>query len=261
MICTRLENAMTGIDCVTADRHSDFVTKVHDKFIGAFPKFLDHSKVIERHWRDLYDLFPQYQFALLDDTLGTALALGNCFPLSWRQPLVDLPDEGIEWALSTAVAQFGAGETPNFLCAFQIVVDPMERGKRLSYVAVETMIDIARRNGLTSLIAPVRPNRKINYPQMPIDEYASLRRADGLPLDDWLRVHLRLGGKIVRSCHRSLTISGSLHDWYKWTGIFYSQSGQQLVPGGLASVAFDIDNDRGVYNEPNIWVEHQTPPQ
>ena len=252
---------MTETSRITADKYPDFVATVHSRFVGAFPEFLNHSKVIKRYWRNLYDLFPQYQFALLDDKEGTVLAFGNCFPLTWRQPLTNLPDEGIEWALSTAVAHADADETPNLLCAFQIVVDPLVRGKRLSYVAVEAMIDIARANGLTSLIAPVRPNRKINYPLIPIDEYVSLRRADGLPLDDWQRVHLRLGGKIVRICHRSLTITGSLDDWHKWTGISFSQSGQQLVPGALVPVEFDIDSDHGVYVEPNIWVEHQTLPR
>jgi hypothetical protein len=259
--CSCSENAMTETNRITADKYPNFVATVHGKFVGAFPEFLNHSEVIGRHWRDLYDLFPQYQFALLDEWKGTAMALGNCFPLAWRQPLTDLPDEGIEWALSTAVAQAGSGETPNLLCAFQIVIDPMMRGRRLSHIAVETMIDIARANGMTSLIAPVRPNRKINYPLMPIDEYTSARRADGLPLDDWLRVHLRLGGKIVGICHHSLTITGSLSDWHKWTGISYSQSGQQMVPGALVPVEFDIENDRGVYIEPNIWVDHQTLPR
>jgi hypothetical protein len=40
--------------------------------------------------------------------------------------------------------------------------------------------ELAKRHGLTSLIAPARPSWKERYPLVPIDRYAGWRRSDGL---------------------------------------------------------------------------------
>lgn len=256
----RRERTLNEMICVHADERADFVAAIHSRFVGAFPQYLNHCRVISEHWRALYDLFPDYQFALMDKWQETPVVLGNCFPLQWNAPLDELPEEGIEWALSTAVAQAETGSTTNLLCAFQIVVSETVRGRGLSTIAVRTMIDVARQHGLASLIAPVRPNRKSNYPQMPMEQYLQLRRADGQVVDDWLRVHLHLGGRIVRICHRSMTVEGSLEDWQKWTGIRFSQSGEHLLPGGIVPVECQIERDHCIYVEPNVWVEHRVQP-
>jgi hypothetical protein len=45
------------------------------------------------------------------------------------------------------------------------------------------MAELARRQGLEALIAPVRPSWKERYPLVPIERYAGWRRADGLLFD------------------------------------------------------------------------------
>ncbi len=59
------------------------------------------------------------------------------------------------------------------------------------------MREIAQRNGLRHLIAPVRPSWKERYPLTLIEHYVRWRRADGQLLDPWLRTHERLGARVA----------------------------------------------------------------
>ena len=87
-----------------------------------------------------------------------------------------------------------------------------------------------------------------------LERYASWRRRDGLPYDPWLRAHERLGGELLTTATRSMTISGTRAEWEEWTGLVFPEDGNYVVPGALVPVHFK--NDRGVYVEPNIWVRH-----
>jgi hypothetical protein len=43
---------------------------------------------------------------------------------------------------------------------------------------------------------------------MPMTEYGFLTRDDGLPVDPWLRVHVRAGGKIEPVATASMVVAG-----------------------------------------------------
>ncbi len=248
---------MPSLIRIMSDKDPDFYKRVYHLMDGAFPEFAFHGAVINKYWRNLYDRFSEYQFGLFDNESNEYLALGNCFPLSWDRPLDKLPDGGIEWALVTSVEQHERGIRPNVLCAFQIITAPKMRGSGLSYRAVETMVAVAREYGLGPLIAPVRPNRKNENPRMPMDEYLAWKRIDGLPYDDWLRVHARLGGGFVRICPRSFVVEDTIAKWREWTGREFPESGEIIVPGALVPVTIDLDADRGMYIEPNVWTVHE----
>jgi hypothetical protein len=87
-------------------------------------------------------------------------------------------------------------------------------------------------------------------------EYVDLLRADGLPVDAWLRTHIRVGGKIVKIAPYSMTIVGTLADWSRWTGTAFERSGQAEVAGALVPVLVSIAQNYGVYVEPNVWIRH-----
>lgn len=118
------------------------------------------------------------------------------------------------------------------------------------------MRDIAQRNGLHRLIAPVRPSWKHRYPLTPIENYVRWRRADGQLLDPWMRTHERLGARVATPLPRSLRITGTVPDWESWTDLAYPESGDYVFPGGLATVHIDRKADRGTYQEPNVWLIH-----
>ena len=75
------------------------------------------------------------------------------------------------------------------------------------------MADLARSANLGWLIAPVRPNWKDRYPLVPIERYATWTRADGEPFDPWIRVHIRMGGKIAAPIPESARITGTVAEW------------------------------------------------
>jgi GNAT superfamily N-acetyltransferase len=83
------------------------------------------------------------------------------------------------------------------------VVDPRLQGRGLSRVVIRAMGTLARRHGLRDLIAPVCPTLKHRYPLTPMADYVRWRRPDRAPFDPWLRVHWRLGARIVQVAPRS----------------------------------------------------------
>jgi hypothetical protein len=119
------------------------------------------------------------------------------------------------------------------------------------------MGDIARQQGFTDLIAPVRPNHKSRYPLTPIDRYIQWSNGDEAPFDPWLRVHWRLGARLIKPCHRSMFVQGSVADMESWTEMRFPDSGDYVVPGALTPVTIDREADVGTYVEPNVWMHHR----
>jgi hypothetical protein len=97
-------------------------------------------------------------------------------------------------------------------------------------------------------------------PLTPIQRYAAWTRPDGLPFDPWLRVHVRLGGRILRAEPESLRISGTVSEWEGWVGMAFPETGRYVFPEGLALLHVDRERDLGLYHEPNVWVAHDAQP-
>lgn len=220
------------------------------------PEYNKHGDVLNRYWERLTEERPEFQFHLVGDG-DEILARARSLPVRWDGSVGDLP-AGIDGAIARG---FDEGDA-NVLCALVIMVPRTLKGGGLSAAAVPGMADIARRHGLGALIAPVRPSWKERYPLVPIERYAEWRRPDGLLLDPWMRVHERLGARILKPEPRSLRITGTVAEWEEWTGLGFPESGEYWFPRGLATVKIDRDADRGSYWEPNVWMEHglQSPP-
>lgn len=176
-------------------------------------------------------------------------------PVTWDGTVDGLTD-GVDDVLTAAIGNRESQPTPTTLCALQAALLPGNLGQGLSTVIIQGMRDVAVRRGFTNLIAPVRPNQKPLYPLTPMERYAYWRRADGLPQDAWMRVHARLGAKIMRIAERSMTISGTFAEWERWTGLTFPESGLYVVAGALVPVTIDREADRGLYVEPNVWMCH-----
>ena len=117
--------------------------------------------------------------------------------------------------------------------------------------------DNAARRGFAELVAPVRPNGKTDVHE-PMSTYAFRVREDGLPVDPWLRVHVRAGGRIEKVASRSMVVPGTLDEWREWTGLPFDRTGPVVVPRALAPVHCDAEHGVAVYVEPNVWVVHRT---
>jgi hypothetical protein len=218
----------------------------------AWPLYMLQDPVSSPIWSLLYERFGGFQFFLVDDATGEVVAEGNSIPV--RVDLDDLPDRGWEDVIERGVA---AAEPPNVVSALQVLVDRRRHGSGLSRGMVEEMSRIARAHGFDDLVAPVRPSLKHLYPLVPIERYAAWAREDGLPFDPWLRVHARLGATIERVCPRSMEIPGTVAEWEEWTGMRFPESGEYVVPGALVPVRVDVEVDRCLYVEPNVWMRHR----
>lgn len=224
---------------------------------ASWPEFMLHDPVADRHWDDLFERFGDFQFSLLAPDEDVVVGMGNSVPLCWTGALADLPEGGWDWAFDKAVEDHAAGRRPTILCALQIALLPASQGQGISRLMVQAMRAIGASHGFDQLIAPVRPSHKSRYPLVPIDRYVEWTASEGLPFDPWLRVHARLGARIVKVCHQAMTIAGTIAEWEQWTGLRFPDSGPYVVPGALNPVTFDVDADCGVYVEPNVWMAHE----
>ena len=237
--------------------HPNYRDLVRGMTKAVWPEFMRHDAVANEHWHQLLDSFPEFQLALYDNAQNRTAGMANGFPLCWDSPLDDLPEGGWDWAFAESIHQHKQGISPNMHCAIQIVIHPDYRGQGLSAPMIEAVRAVTQSRGLRSLIIPLRPSEKSNYPLATLDDYIRWKSDNGLPLDAWLRAHVRLGAKIIKVCHQSKTIRGTRAEWQAWTGLTFRQSGEYYVPGALNPIEIDIEKDEGRYIEPNIWIAHE----
>jgi hypothetical protein len=168
----------------------------------------------------------------------------------------ELPDGGWDQVIRWAHDDRMIGCAPNALSALEISMLPEARGSGNSLALLGAMKACAKIKGFGEVFAPVRPNQKHLQPRTPMRDYVNTVRADGFPIDAWLRTHLRAGGKFVKIAPYSMTIVGRLAEWSLWTGMPFDRSGELLVAGALSPVMVSLEQDCAVYIEPNVWVQH-----
>ena len=238
----------------TAAERPDLLEPSWERTRDVFPEYNNHGDVLNVYWPRLTEELPGFQFTLVGDDDGEILARVRSIPVRWDGTVDDLP-AGIDGAIARGFDEGGA----NVLCALVIMVPRDVQGRGVSSLALQAMADLARRHGLGSLIAPVRPSWKERYPLVPIERYAGWRRPDGLHVDPWLRVHQRLGATVLKPEPHSLRISGTVEEWETWTAMSFPEDGDYWFPGGLATVGIDRAADTGRYWEPNVWMHHPLP--
>jgi len=190
------------------------------------------------------------QILFADRRSGRLIARGRTIPFRWDGTLESLP-AGIDALGLQAVDE---PDAPTALSALAAEVAADYQGGGLSGLVVAAMASVARCHRLAPLVAPVRPSWKDRYPLITIERYAGWRREDGLPFDPWVRVHARLGARILRAEPRSLEITAPVSDWQAWTEMTFPDDGEYVFPGGLAPLT--VRGQTGAYWEPNIWMQH-----
>ena len=234
----------------TAAERPELLEPAWEATQDTLPEYNNHGDVLNEYWPRLTEERPEFQFHLVGDGDET-LARARSIPLRWDGTLEDRP-AGIDGAIARGFGQAGA----NVLCALLIMVPRHVQGQGVSAAAVRAMGVVARRHGMQTLIAPVRPSWKERYPLAPIERYACWRRPDGLLFDPWMRVHERIGATVLKPEPLSLKITGTIAEWQDWTAMTFPDSGDYWFPGGLTTVHIDRDHDRGSYWEPNVWMRH-----
>ena len=222
---------------------------------SVWPEYNLHGDVLNLWWGHLDEELADFQFVLYDEAQDEVVAEGHTGPLWWSGSDEALPD-GIDAAIELIFSRSRAGKPVNTLCALAAESPREGRSRGLAVQLLEAMRVIAERNGLTHLVAPVRPSLKERYPLTAIDRYVRWRREDGQLLDPWMRVHERLGARVATPLPRSLRITGTVGEWETWTEMAFPESGDYVFPEGLAPVHIDKEQDCGTYWEPNVWMVH-----
>jgi GNAT superfamily N-acetyltransferase len=206
------------METVTVAERPDLADRAWERTRDVLPEYNMHGDVLNSYWGRLTEEQPEFQFHLVGDG-DEILARARSIPVRWDGRIEDLPP-GIDGAIARGFDEGGA----NVLCALVIMVPRDLQRRGLSALAVRAMLELARRHGLTALIAPVRPSWKEHYPLVPIERYAAWRRADGLFFDPWMRVHERLGAIVLKPEPQSLRITGTVAEWDEWTGMAFPES-------------------------------------
>jgi hypothetical protein len=219
----------------------------------SWPEFMKHDPIGNAYYASV-DQFAEYVLLCLDPS-GRIVA--KAYSVPFQLPEEPLPDAGWDFAIRSGLLTRLWGEEPNACSAAEICIEPALQGRGLSGGIVRALRDNAARLGHAELLAPVRPNGKTDIHE-PMADYAFRTRDDGLPVDPWLRVHVRAGGRIDRVAARSMVIPGTVEVWREWTGLPSDRTGPVDVPGALAPVMSDAEHGTAVYVEPNVWVRHAT---
>ncbi len=200
-------------------------------FADLWPEYNRHGNDTPTYFGQLAVRWAECQFLFVDAREDVPVARGRTIPFRWDGTLDDLP-AGIDAAGLRAVS---GTEAPTSLSALAAeVVRPLQ-GSGLSRLVISTMGEVARRAGLSVLVASVRPSWKDRYPLIPIDRYARWEREDGLPFDAWLRVHSRLGGTLLRCEPYSLRIEAHVGECGVLDGHGVSGGWQVHLHGGASS--------------------------
>ena len=223
---------------------------------SVWPEFMTHSAAAELYFAPwMFDRYLDYAFAGAAD--GKVVARAFSVPFAFNTDgRTELPDGGWDQVIRWAHDDRMIGRAPNALSALEISMLPEARGSGNSLALLGAMKACAKIEGFGAVFAPVRPNQKHLQPRTPMRDYVNTVRADGLPIDAWLRTHLRAGGKFVKIAPYSMTIVGGLADWSLWTGMPFDRSGELVVAGALSPVMVSLEQDCAVYIEPNVWVQH-----
>lgn len=220
----------------------------------AWPRFLHEGDATGGLWGHLSRDFRGFQFGLWDDA-GHLVAVGNSIPLICDGTRGDLPRDVPE-ILERGVAAQRDGRRPTALSALAAIVDPQYRARGLSRRVIETMGDLARQHGLTTLVAPVRPTLKSLYPLTPMDRYITWKRANGAAFDPWIHVHQSMGAEILEVAPSAMVITDTVSRWEEWTGLRFPDSASYVVTGAFQPVTIDLRRNVGRYEEANVWMRH-----
>lgn len=246
--------SMPVVEIITIAARPDLAPMISE-FPQVWPSFMYHDATGSLYYDVAATEYPEFVMLAVDD--GQPVARLFSVPFTWDgDPTKALPEDGWDWAIRTAHQTRSDGSVPNLVSALEITIRPDRRGRGLAAALLEAMRRNVSRLGFADLVAPVRPNAK-DDPTEPMTSYAFRTRADGLPVDPWLRVHVRAGGRIRNIAPTSMTIPGTLAQWREWTGLAFDVSGPIHVPGALVPVMCASEHDYGVYVEPNVWVHHR----
>jgi GNAT superfamily N-acetyltransferase len=220
---------------------------------GLWPRFLAENPVAKRYSHLLDEVFLDYQLAaVLVDKPEQVVGIGHSAPIRCT---VALPERGWDWAMEEATNTHMTASIPNALCGLSVSVIPEFQGNGVGASILLAMTRSASARGFTEVVVPARPTGFRRQTGLTFEAYVKTKRPDGLPVDPWLRTHIRCGGRIDSVCNRSMTVIASQAQWETWAQESLSGKQECWPRGALASVR-RTGEDLWEYIEPNVWVRY-----
>jgi GNAT superfamily N-acetyltransferase len=210
------------------------------------------SAVGYAYWENLFTHFPEYQL-IYEDKNGEIIGFANTIPLYYDNEFSCLPDTGWDWLIAKGHTDYESGRQPNLLGGLQIGVNPKHRSRGYSKILLAKAKALQQSKQLSRFILPIRPTMKYLHPEVNMEEYMFWKEG-GKIYDPWIRTHLKSGAQIIKVCPEAMRVEGKIEDWEKWSGIHFKKSGKYPIEGGLSLVDIDMERDKGLYLEPNIWI-------
>jgi amino acid adenylation domain-containing protein len=226
--------------------------------VGAWPAFFEGDCFLRQYWPRLPEDFPELQCVLVDPA-DRVLAAGNAAPIWWDGTVAGLP-AGWDAALEQAFLGRERGIAPNTCLILTGVAAEEARGAGLAEAILRSLKTLAWGLGYERVIVPVRPTGKAARPELSFPEWCDARRDDGQPLDPWLRVHERIGGRRLKLDLASQHIRASIADWERWGQCTLARSGAYHIPGAMQPVRVDTASGHAEYFDPAVWMEHPRQP-
>lgn len=260
----KLENktiSFEGYKFVQTSQNKDLERKIENLAKESWPKYsleasLGFERKTKKKWSSIYDLFPDFQFAVFDEEFETYIGSINSVPVFWKGNSKKLPNEGWEWALVNAISNYKL-RIPNILIALGICVCKEHKGRKFGSLFLNFLKFYAKSNNFKTIFAPVRPTLKSLYPTFTLKQYIKLLNSEGQLFDPWLRTHISVGGRIIKICNKSMQFKSSISNWQNWTNLVFPASNKYYVPGMLDFLKIDLRKSEGLYEEPNVWIEHK----
>ncbi|GAA3506399.1 hypothetical protein GCM10019016_135140 [Streptomyces prasinosporus] len=228
--------------------------QMRELFSEGFPAFITADRLVKEYIGRVREWFADLDLVLVDEN-GVPVASGWGVPIRWDGRPETLPT-GYTDALVRAVEGRERHVAADTLVICGAIVTPSLKGRGLAGETLKALRRAAGDAGLARVVAPVRPTTKARYPLTPIETFMRWTREDGTALDPWIRTHQRLGAEIVSAAPASQTMTGTVAEWERWTGMVFPESGDYVIPDGLGLLRISRSDDRGVYREPNVWMRH-----
>jgi hypothetical protein len=224
-------------------------------FAEGFPEFISGDKEVDKYIARVRESFREYDIILTDEDDQLA-ATGWGVPILWSGVVSELPSSFADALRQSVEVHDALGAADTFVIG-GAVVHPALKGRGTAESLIRALCNTAAAHHLAKVVAPVRPTRKYLYPLLDIDAYAAWVRNDGMPWDPWLRLHVRIGGRVIGLAREAQTMTGTVSQWEEWTGLEFPLSGDYIIPRGMAPLRIDKTSDFGTYVEPNVWVRHR----
>jgi len=236
------------------DLNSNLKDQYNVAISKAFPQIISESEVIKSNWPKLENYFPQYQKFLVTET-NQLIGFINSIPFQFNEPLDQLPAEGWDWMFEKGIYDFENHNEPNYLGGLQVIIPKKFQGLGYSKQILNHAKTVFKANNFLNLIIPIRPIKKREFPEMPMSTYMHLTE-NGEIFDPWIRTHLKGGAELLKVCERSMTMEGDIKFWESMLDQNITKSGKYELQGALELIKVDLENNKGQYIEPNIWIKY-----